>query len=168
MTLYANNNKGAMFWRGADLGRDGMDWYAYGGRETGNKYVGAQGDFFNRWVPRPLNRYVGGALNVFVCPQDTYPWHWAQDWTCVEWVGTSYQFNANGCPYVPDVPDVDGLAGVKMAAVRRSSQTIMFLDAPMGRGVSWHGRARGNICFVDGHVAMLQIPWEARTQEYEW
>src|SRR6476619_76613 len=65
MFAYLNYSKGAMFWRGKDISVDGMDWYAYGGRETGNTYVGAQGNFFNSWVPRPLNRYLGRGLEAF-------------------------------------------------------------------------------------------------------
>src|SRR4051812_23991474 len=49
LTMYLNDNRGWVFWHSAEIGRDGMDWYTYGGRETGNTYVGNQGDFFNRW-----------------------------------------------------------------------------------------------------------------------
>src|SRR5690348_977793 len=71
---YLNDNRGTAFWRGADLDTDGMDWYAYGGREAGNKNLD-QSDFFNRVVPRPLNRYVGGKIEMFRCPcDDCAPW----------------------------------------------------------------------------------------------
>lgn len=165
---YLSDSKGAVFWRGEDLSHDGMDWYAYGGQETGNKYVGAQGNFFNSWLPRPLNRYVGGGLKVFQCPKDDYPNPWSQGWTNYEWVGTSYQFNANGNPWGSHVPDNKGLAGVKFSSIKGSSQKIVFLDACLGRGEDWHGKFRGNICFADGHVAMLPLPREESTQEYSW
>src|SRR5262245_51871064 len=34
--MYINDSKGMIFWRGKDLSTEGMDWYVYGGRETGN------------------------------------------------------------------------------------------------------------------------------------
>lgn len=165
---YLNESKGAVFWRSADLGKDGMDWYTYGGRETGNTYSGGQGDFFNRWQPRPLNRYVGRGLNVFQCPRDDTPNSWSQGWTCFEWVGTSYQFNANGNPFFPDTPDDDGLAGVKISSVRDSTRRIVFLDACLGRGADWHGTFRGNICFADGHVALLPFPRDPSGPDHQW
>ena len=166
---YLNDSKGAVFWRGEDLGRDGMDWYAYGGRETGNTYTGPQGNFFNQWVPRPLNRYVGRGLEVFHCPKDDMPSIWAQGWTCFEWVGTSYQFNANGCPFTPSQPGVDeGLAGVKLSSVKESTLKIVFLDACLGRGADWHGKFMGNIFFADGHVAMIPLPRTPRGPEWAW
>jgi prepilin-type N-terminal cleavage/methylation domain-containing protein/prepilin-type processing-associated H-X9-DG protein len=165
---YLNDSKGSLYWRGQDLGRDGMDWYTYGGRETGNTYSGAQGDFFNLWTPRPLNRYVGAGLKVFQCPKDDSPNSWSQGWTSFEWVGTSYQFNANGCPFDPDVPDVDGLAGVKFSSIKQSSQKIVYLDACLGRGADWHGRFQGNVCFADGHVSLTPLPRERSTPDYTW
>ena len=50
--MYLLDSHGQAFWRGKSLGVDGMDWYVYGGRETGNLYVGDQGNFFNQWTPR--------------------------------------------------------------------------------------------------------------------
>src|SRR5215470_770906 len=45
--MYLNDSKGMVFWRGKDLSTDGMDWYVFGGRETGNTNTG-QGGLFNR------------------------------------------------------------------------------------------------------------------------
>src|SRR6476659_5851612 len=70
LMMYLNDNHGWIFWRAAKIGRDGMDWYAYGGRETGNTYAGDQGDFCNRWQPRPLNRYLSRKVETFHCPGD--------------------------------------------------------------------------------------------------
>src|SRR5689334_9087876 len=66
---YLNDSKGMVFWRGKDLSTEGMDWYVFGGRETGNTDTGQSG-LFNRFVPRPLNPYVRGNVNVFHCPSD--------------------------------------------------------------------------------------------------
>ena len=51
-----------------------MDWYVYGGVETGNTNI--QSGLFNRMIPRPLNRYVGNNLQIFRCPVDTDPLEW--------------------------------------------------------------------------------------------
>ena len=157
-----------------------MDWYVYGGRETGNLYQGDQGNFFNQWQPRPLNKYVGNKIDVFHCPCDdmNVPWN---DGTptaaqsCFEWVGTSYHFNADGYPgdstlpptlgnvYDPSSPF--GLAGIKIARVKNTSRTVLFFDAGMPYGVGWHPKGQGNVCYVDGHVSFGSFP---NTQQANW
>lgn len=51
------------FWRSANSSLEGMDWYVYGGQETGNVNIGQAG-LFNRFQPRPLNPYVGGKTKL--------------------------------------------------------------------------------------------------------
>src|SRR3954471_10518805 len=97
--MYLLDSHGQAFWRGPKLGLDGMDWYVYGGRETGNTYTGDQGNFFNQWTPRPLNKYLSNKIEVFHCPCDdvAIPWEIDQKGaSCYEWVGNSYHFNAEG------------------------------------------------------------------------
>src|SRR5262245_2590918 len=79
MHMYLNDSRQMVFWRGAILGKDGMDWYVYGGQETGNAYQGPQGNFFNQWIPRPLNKYVMNNLRAFRCPSDSDPAPWVPE-----------------------------------------------------------------------------------------
>jgi prepilin-type N-terminal cleavage/methylation domain-containing protein/prepilin-type processing-associated H-X9-DG protein len=171
--MYLIDWHGQAFWRGKSLGFDGMDWYVYGGRETGNTYNGMQGNFFNQWQPRPLNKYVSNKLDVFHCPNDdiSVPWEDGQATgaqSCFEWVGTSYHFNADGYPgdstlppdqgnaYNPD--STQGLSGIKIARVKNTSRAVLFFDAAMPYGVRWHPKAQGNVCYVDGHVTFQPLP----------
>ncbi len=171
--MYLLDSHGQAFWHGKSLGVDGMDWYVYGGRETGNLYIGDQGNFFNQWTPRPLNRYVGGKFDLFHCPGDELSPAWEIDQTngaqsCYEWVGTSYHFNADGYPGDSSLPpdmgnlynpnSITGLAGVKISRVKNSSQTVMFFDACMPYQVRWHPKLMGNVCYVDGHVTFQTFP----------
>src|SRR5262249_41791281 len=151
--MYLIDSKGQVFWKAqTGIGNDGMDWYVYGGREGGNTAQGPRNPFgfFNRFVPRPLNPYVarprtdkavieGKSIEVFHCPSDQ-----ANGWitpllstspgvSCFEWVGTSYNFNANGAPNIADstppdprkVAPYSGLSGEKFTHVRRPDKTIM-------------------------------------------
>lgn len=173
---YLNDSKQMMFWRAADISLDGMDWYVYGGRETGNANTG-QGGLFNRFQPRPLNPHVGGSFKIFQCPADdeqTSPWtqmnlaHW-------EWVGTSYNFNATGNPNSPShsiTVATAGLDGKRVTKVRSSSTTVLFFDAALLHPNSnWHGLRdkvpAGNIAFVDGHVELLKRP-TANDSQLAW
>jgi prepilin-type N-terminal cleavage/methylation domain-containing protein/prepilin-type processing-associated H-X9-DG protein len=169
MHMYLSDSRQTVFWRGADISLDGMDWYVYGGQETGNAYQGLQGNFFNQWVPRPLNRYLMKNLRTFRCPSDDSPAPWIlQGVTHFEWVGTSYNFNANGHPFAaPPTDPTPGLAGKKIAQIRDSSRTIMFLDAAMIYGANWHPRSKGNICMVDGHVVFDDMP-DTTKRNYLW
>src|SRR5690349_19872162 len=53
MQMYLQDYDEVVFWNSADITLYGMDWYVYGGRETGNADLG-QGGLFNNIVPRPL------------------------------------------------------------------------------------------------------------------
>jgi prepilin-type processing-associated H-X9-DG protein len=166
--MYLLDSQGQAFWRGKNLGLDGMDWWVFGGKETGNTYVGAQGNFFNQWQPRPLNKFVGKKIETFHCPCDDEPAPWSQsDSTCFDWVGNSYHFNAEGYPgdttldptvYPYDPASTSGLAGVKVARVKNSSRVVIFFDGAMPYGVRWHPRGKGNVGYLDGHVEFQDFP----------
>jgi len=182
--VYLNNSRGMIFWRSTNLGRDGMDWYIFGGRETGNKYnlplPAGQGNFFNdkRFIPRPLNRYMGGNFKVFYCPCDvagpaSEGFADAAE-SEYDWVGNSYNFNADGPlsgwfgPPPPDViPGQGGLAGVHFSKVRDPSKTLVFMDAGLFHGVDWHWQFKGNIAFFDSHVEFMPLP-PRDSGEYDW
>jgi prepilin-type N-terminal cleavage/methylation domain-containing protein/prepilin-type processing-associated H-X9-DG protein len=167
--MYLIDHRGQAFWRGKNIAHEGMDWYIYGGKETGNTYVGEQLDFFNRWQPRPLNKYVGKKIGLFQCPGDDAPAPWANmESTAFDWVGNSYHFNADGYPgdssFIGDLgvsynydPGA-GLAGVKIAKVKNSSRVVLFFDAAMPYQVRWHPRGKGNVCYVDTHVEFQTFP----------
>jgi hypothetical protein len=162
---YLIDSRGMIFWRTEPIGLYGMDWYAYGGRETGNRYVGPQGNFFNSIIPRPLNKYVGSNVNLFKCPCDDDKSPWAALNSNFESCGNSYNFNASG--HEDAVLPEGGLAGVKMARIRNASQTIAFLDAGLFHAADWHYRFRGNLCLADGHVVFTERPPE-QSVEYLW
>lgn len=159
--MYANTNRGVIFWRGANPSIDGMDWYVYGGRTSGNTNTGQAG-LFNRFDPRPLNPFVDHNIEVFKCPSDdAMSSFWTNGVAHWEWVGTSYNFNALGNPgapyhYQPD--NTAGLAGKKIGSIRGSSETVVFFDACMVRPGSWHGNDSGNFAFLDAHVERRDRP----------
>lgn len=166
MQTYLIENQQQTFWRAADIGIDGMDWYVYGGRETGNLNIGQAG-LFNRIVPRPLNKYLGRQNEVFHCPKDSEPAFWALPAvaTSFAWVGNSYNFNADGHPLGDGKSG--GLAGVKYSSITDSSRRVLFYDAALVYRVKWHPNARGNICMADGHVVLADLP-PAKGGEYAW
>jgi len=162
---YLIESKNTCFWRAADINTDGMDWYVYGGKETGNTNI--QSNLFNKVVPRPLNKYVNRSIEVFHCPADHDVLPWTNGYSQFEWVGNSYNFNANGYPINPP-PQGGGLAGVKITHVRSSAATILFFDAGMVEGFAWHGHAKGNFCMVDGHVEFIEWPSDKPDQQFKW
>ena len=157
---YVLDENDSIFWRGNQTWRDdprvtGMDWYVYAGKETGNTYVGGQGNFFNALVPRPLNSYLGDQFRNMQCPYDSKNWNWAGFERHYEWVGNSYIFNTYGDPFLSPALGV-GLAGGKSAQVKRPSLTVLFLDASIRRApFAWHHDQKGNFAFVDTHVEYM-------------
>ncbi|HTL28805.1 MAG TPA: type II secretion system protein, partial [Tepidisphaeraceae bacterium] len=161
---YLNENQNTVFWRADNINLDGMDWYAYGGRETGNANLD-QANYFNRIVPRPLNKYLGNNLEVFHCPcDDAAPWTTDLSYTIYfgpsqfEWVGNSYQFNANGYPLRPLPRHDGGLDGERFTSIRSSSQTVVFMDACLYYGFDWHYSHKANVAFADSHVTFMELP----------
>jgi prepilin-type N-terminal cleavage/methylation domain-containing protein/prepilin-type processing-associated H-X9-DG protein len=167
--MYLIDTQGVAFWRSEKLGIDGMDWWVYGGKETGCTFLGQEG-MFNKWRPRPLNKYMGGKITAFQCPSDDAAAPWTDDGSSsFDWVGNSYHFNANGYPGnsavapggLPDSTTADptaGLAGVKVAKLKDSSRVVTFFDGSMPYQVNWHPKAKGNVCYLDSHVSFQQFP----------
>jgi prepilin-type N-terminal cleavage/methylation domain-containing protein len=165
-TMYLNDFRQMTFWRGKNIDLEGMDWYVYGGRETGNAFTG-QGGLFNRIVPRPLNPYLANRIVVFHCPDDeaaSSPW--VGGVSEYDSVGNSYNFNANGNP--GGGPPDAGLAGIRFTRVRDSARRILFFDASMAFGGKWHGAEKqGNLCLADGHVVYASLNGAGGT-EFDW
>jgi prepilin-type processing-associated H-X9-DG protein len=152
---YLIDSRQMVFWRGPNIDTDGMDWYVWGGRETGNVCT-QQMNLFNRIIPRPLNEYVGEKLEVFRCPEDEGNSPWAQIQGApshFDWVGNSYNFNAVGQPYASGASD--GLAGKRFSTISDPTRRIVFLDASLVYPGDWHRRNKGNVCLADGHVIFI-------------
>jgi prepilin-type N-terminal cleavage/methylation domain-containing protein/prepilin-type processing-associated H-X9-DG protein len=126
-----------------------MDWYLYGGRSSGNPDSGPQGNWFNLYVPRPLNRYVDNNLTIFHCPKDIAPSVSWQNTTKFDSVGSSYPFNSY-------------MSNKKISAIPGSSSLVLFTEAPAAEdGISkyaWHGSKEVNVCFIDGHLKFSPVP----------
>ncbi|QDU71800.1 prepilin-type N-terminal cleavage/methylation domain-containing protein [Mucisphaera calidilacus] len=166
MRAYLNDFRDTYFWRDtANISENGMDWYVYGGRESGNHHTGQAG-LFNRLQPRPLNPYVGGSVEIFRCPFDSDPVDWAtwgnEIYTHHDLVGTSYNFNATGRPNTHNVNALYGLAGRTDPSLPRPTKTPLFFDAsgakaPAGQEI-WHRDGKLYMAFADNHVAYQTMP----------
>jgi prepilin-type processing-associated H-X9-DG protein len=172
MQEYLVENQQMTFWRGKNLDTEGMDWWAWGGQETGNANH-EPADYFNTMIPRPLNKYVANRQQIFHCPEDdAAPWThdlgltiWEAD-SQFEWVGNSYAFNAVGYPLRPPPRKTHGLAGVKFGSVAQSSRTVLFYEGCLYYGFDWHFGHRGNVAFCDGHIEFIPLPVE--DQNHKW
>jgi prepilin-type N-terminal cleavage/methylation domain-containing protein/prepilin-type processing-associated H-X9-DG protein len=163
--LYLQDYDEVMFWKGADISTDGMDWYVYGGRSSGNPNT-MQAGLFNRFVPRPLNPYLDDKIEIFHCPADVQPLSWAEGYSHYDWVGNSYNFNSNGAPYGPD-KGIGGLDELRISNVSDSSRTVLFLDASLVKATNyWHPQGKANVCFIDGHVSFMSRPEDP--SEWTW
>jgi prepilin-type N-terminal cleavage/methylation domain-containing protein/prepilin-type processing-associated H-X9-DG protein len=137
-----------------------MECYVYGGRSTDNKYSGAQGDLFEHYVPRPLNRYVSNNIEVFHCPKDIAPYSDGSGTYAskFEEVGNSYAFNWY-------------LRNSKITAVPVPSSLILFTETPAVDGIlsrdSWHGM-KVNACFLDGHLEFAWVPEQDSSEPIWW
>lgn len=155
--LYVSDWNDRMFW-GVDAPNYYMDRYVYGGRSTGNKYSygDPQGDLFDHYVPRPLNRYVNNSIAIFHCPEDVTPFSGWHDTTKFEEVGNSYAFNW----YFRDK---------KMSRIKRPSSLIVFTEACAvdAQRIPWH-KDRANVCFFDGHLDFFPVPAQADDDLYWW
>jgi len=166
-TMYLSDYDERVFWQGANVSLDGMDWYVFGGRSTNNPNLN-QGGIFNRFTPRPLNPYVDNKIEIFHCPADNKPWAWCSGYSHFDWVGNSYNYNATGSP-VPPNADVGGLNAINFGSVSAPSRTVLFLDADQVNQIfNWHPGGRGNVCFADGHVEFISLPASANDSPYTW
>ena len=172
---YLQDTRERIFWLGQDVNTQGMDWYVYGGRETGNTNLGQDG-LFNNTLPRPINDYVNYNVEVFRCPHDYGDWDWSGGVPHYEFVGNSYSFNAIGHPLDNDysVPDADGttgddgLAGRQLSEVTRPTETPLYLDTSLHKARDyWHGE-NGNFVFVDGHVEFASLSQGMADAVYRW
>ncbi len=175
LQMYLNENREMLFWRTAQIGVDGMDWFTYGGRETGNLFPMATQPIFNTVIPRPLNKYVNNNINTFQCPGDMMPVTWNTGIAVSEFdaVGNSYHFNADGCPN-PDAtnpPTSAGLGGLRYTKIRESSRRIVFFDAYAGQveatKIQWHPQNKCNLGLADGSVVYADYPRVA-SADYAW
>ncbi|OQA88637.1 MAG: putative major pilin subunit [Lentisphaerae bacterium ADurb.Bin242] len=155
LMLYIGDWDERLFW-GVEPGNPNyyMDMYVYGGRETGNKYTGPQGDLFEHYVPRPLNSYVKGGQGIFRCPRDSvkYPKGEREYDAKYEEVGNSYAFNWY-------------LRNRKISSFKRPSSLLCFTEAfaadfspPRKRHIVWHRSERVNVGFLDGHLEFTDVP----------
>jgi len=147
--MYVMDWNDRIFWGSpANAGTPGnMDRYIYGGRSTGNTYNGAQGDYFNTTVPRPLNQYVKDNVELFHCPRDYKSCTSWNDTSKFEQVGNSYVFN-----YF--------LSNNKLTSLPEHSRLILFTEAcevDCPDGVLWHG-GKANVCYLDGHMIFMEVP----------
>ncbi len=171
---YLADFKDMFYWRGRDpsgvidVGTYGMDWYVYGGRATGNSYVGPQ-PIFNDPTLRPLNQYVNYDVLLFKCPHDMEGQVWSDNHTHFDWVGNSYTFNAVGNP--DDLPgsmsDGKGLAERRQIDIINPNQTLVYFDTSLHKAPgSWHGKF-GNIVMADGHIYFGALPTSTDTN-FNW
>ena len=176
LEMYLGEHQNMTFWRGENIDTDGMEWYVYGGRETGNTCIQQDG-IFNNTVPRPLNKYVGNNVELFRCPEDVpgaSPWTEPEetDYWHYNWTGNSYNFNANGDP---ELDYNGGLSGVRFTRIKDSANTVLFTEAAhvwgyaaMGETAAWHPQAKANVCFADGHVEFIERPRSRPNGQYLW
>jgi prepilin-type N-terminal cleavage/methylation domain-containing protein/prepilin-type processing-associated H-X9-DG protein len=188
LQAYLNENRSWTFWNshalraGAINDNEGMEWYSYGGRETGNLFTG-QTNIMNR-PPRPLNKYTGKKYELYKCPGDDQPDYWCIPLsTQFESCGNCYNFNSDGDPKDPTKPIVTGpgdpppavdlgtprtgFAGVRFTHIRDSARRILFFDASLMNDTNWHYKFKGNVCMADGHVVFIDMP-PATGGEYLW
>lgn len=163
---YLNDFKDNYYWRGANVSLNGMDWYVYGGQSTGNLNLEQDG-LFNKFIPRPLNTYLGDNVPIFRCPHDYGQFDWAENNSHYEWVGNSYTFNAIGHPAGGSDPLTAGLAGKTGVAIREPSKTPLYLDTSLHKAPgTWHGE-NGNIVLADGHVEFTVLK-DLAESPYKW
>lgn len=170
---YFVDERDHIYWLGDDVDTQGMDWYVYGGQETGNLHTGQAG-LFNRFEPRPLNPYLDGVIELFQCPHDNTGWDWAGGNTHFAYVGNSYTFNAIGRPravgesVMPPRRDDLGLAGRSMVELRLPSDTVMYFDTTLHKSPgAWHGE-HGNVSMADGSVHFMGLPDAGPDSAYRW
>ncbi len=166
-TMYLQDSDEIVFWKGANIDLQGMDWYVYGGRETGNPNT-QQGGLFNNIVPRPLNSYVGNKIEIFHCPADNQPLPWAAGYSHFAWVGNSYNFNCNSSPFGTNSA-TGGLNAIRFSSIGDPSKTVVFLDASLVKATNyWHRGGKANVCFADGHITYMSRPSTPYGVDWTW
>jgi prepilin-type N-terminal cleavage/methylation domain-containing protein/prepilin-type processing-associated H-X9-DG protein len=156
--MYLMDWQDVVFW-GEEPGNPAyyMERYVYGGRPTGNKYSGGQGDLFEHYVPRPLNTYVNDNISVFRCPSDTQAKPQWNNFPKFEQAGNSYAFNFY-------------LRELKATSIPGQSSLILFTEAPAAEGISentWH-KDKVNACFFDGHLEFAMVSAQVPSNPLWW
>lgn len=165
---YLSDFKDTYYWRGGNVSLEGMDWYVYGGRSTGNQYTGGQGNFFNQFNPRPLNHYMADNVPVFRCPHDDGGFEWSGGMPHFEWVGNSYSFNAIGHPISGSDSSTAGLAARRQHLVKQPVDTPLYFDTSLHKAPgTWHGD-NGNVVLADGHVLFTGLKQSASESGFVW
>lgn len=172
--MYATDNYQKLFWRLPNPNANGMEWYSWVGRETGNPHIQASTDIFNTTIPRPLNTYIQNTIEIARDPGDTYQIKGAA-YTTQSWfdaVGSSYAFNAVGHPlYYMNHPYASvsdnwpgGLRGRRLTRIHHQSSAVLFLDSGLiyspDEKRNWHLDGMANMAFCDGHVVSTTLPTE--------
>ena len=179
MSMYLGNHRQVAFWRDADPA-NGMDWYCWGGTETGNPIDPVWGTLFNEVVPRPVNPYVKNVFELFHCPSDRDAfWHDPSPYNHFEWLGNSYNFNSIRHPLHGGDPG-EGLSGVNLHRVEEPDRTVLFYEAGTaksptiywnaGDAFEWHptgtGDFPGYFVMVDGSTEFMPLPKPTNTTVY--
>jgi prepilin-type N-terminal cleavage/methylation domain-containing protein len=151
-SLYLQDFNDEFFWKSADIGLYGMEWFVWAGRTNNNEIGAAQGNIFND-TDRPLDHY-GLTEGTVTCPVDQGRTVDNTTYDLFEWVGNSYIFN---CGQNPPVPSSQGLDGVSVESLTNVSSTVVFACGIMAYPADtkgWHRpQPAGNILFADNHAA---------------
>lgn len=171
--LYLDDNNDRVFWGTSDMIRnsqyvpwgDGVDWFMWGGRPTGNLFTGDLNIFnettwFGREM-RPLNKYLDNSYELFKCPSDRGRPGWpipGETTPLYEAVGNSYIVNCYGPETIRY--GSSGVIGYDVSSITKPSEVILFHceTAFPDSTEDWHVKGRGgNVCFIDGHVKFMVI-----------
>jgi prepilin-type processing-associated H-X9-DG protein len=146
-------------------------------------YGGGPGAF--NYAPRLLNRYVGSTNEVWRCPSDRGYAPWGPPWSQSVFLGygSSYFYlaHANFNPGYTD-PCCGGdwaRGGFKLTQFVKSTEAFLFGD---GGGLAYHTGftptawlwhtdkmpIKANVCFLDGHVAFLEIKDAGSWPGFTW
>jgi prepilin-type N-terminal cleavage/methylation domain-containing protein/prepilin-type processing-associated H-X9-DG protein len=155
LSLYLQDSNDLLFWKAADIGTGGMEWFVWAGRTNNNKIGAQQNNIFNI-TDRPLNHY-GLTEDSVTCPKDQGRTVDNTTYNLFEWVGNSYIFNCGSNPPAPLSP---GLDAVPMTTLTNPAQTVVFACGIItypSDVKGWHReKPSGNIMFADFHVAFYQ------------
>jgi prepilin-type N-terminal cleavage/methylation domain-containing protein/prepilin-type processing-associated H-X9-DG protein len=149
-------------------------------------YGGAPGAF--NYKPRLLNSYVGSTNEVWRCPSDDGFDPWGPPWSDSVFAGygSSY-FYIHGLVTNPGYSDpccsTDWLRrDHKLSEFVRPTEAFLYGEGQAGSYLNWTGTvlplqwlwhtdtlpAKANVCFMDGHVAFLEIKDASSWSGFTW
>jgi len=129
-----------------------------------------------------MKSYVGSRstkpeqARLFACPADTFFWDYENGWISqglnqqARYYYSSYAFNggnfSSGGSATPRWP---GIAGRKLSSIKEPVKTVLAIEFAALLPYSWHEPARIShynnaqdaACFVDGHVSLVKMYWNA-------